>query len=66
LLLVLNLALPLFIPNVAWQAHLGGGLVGIIVVGLWHQLKPSPRINTVRSAISYGVGVLAMVMVLLA
>lgn len=34
LLLLINLALPLFIPGIAWQAHLGGLLVGL-VSGLW-------------------------------
>jgi membrane associated rhomboid family serine protease len=34
LLLAINLALPLFVPNIAWQAHLGGLVVGI-ASGLW-------------------------------
>jgi membrane associated rhomboid family serine protease len=34
LLLAINLALPLFVPNIAWQAHLGGLLVGL-ASGLW-------------------------------
>lgn len=33
-LLAINLALPLFVPNIAWQAHLGGLVVGL-VSGLW-------------------------------
>lgn len=34
LLLAINLALPLFIPGIAWQAHVGGLIVGL-VSGLW-------------------------------
>lgn len=35
LLLGINLALPLFIPRIAWEAHLGGLLAGIVIAGLW-------------------------------
>lgn len=31
LLLLINMALPLFIPRIAWQAHLGGFLAGALV-----------------------------------
>ncbi len=34
ILLAINFALPLFIPNIAWQAHLGGLVTGM-VIGLW-------------------------------
>jgi membrane associated rhomboid family serine protease len=30
-LLLINLALPLFVPNIAWQAHVGGLLVGALI-----------------------------------
>ena len=35
LLLGINLALPLFIPRIAWEAHLGGLLAGLVIAGLW-------------------------------
>jgi membrane associated rhomboid family serine protease len=33
-LLLINLALPLFIPGIAWQAHVGGLVTGL-AIGLW-------------------------------
>lgn len=34
-LLLINLALPLFIPNIAWQAHVGGLVVGALSGVIW-------------------------------
>jgi membrane associated rhomboid family serine protease len=34
-LLAINLALPLFIPNVAWQAHVGGLAAGLLLAWVW-------------------------------
>ena len=34
-LLAINLALPLFIPNVAWQAHVGGLAAGLVMAWAW-------------------------------
>jgi membrane associated rhomboid family serine protease len=31
LLLLINLALPLFVPNIAWQAHVGGLVAGALI-----------------------------------
>jgi membrane associated rhomboid family serine protease len=31
LLLLINLALPLFVPNIAWQAHVGGLVAGTLI-----------------------------------
>lgn len=47
LLLLLNLALPLFIPGIAWQAHVGGLLVGLATGLAWAM---HPRISTRRLA----------------
>ncbi len=38
----LNIALPLLIPQIAWQAHLGGVLAGL-VMGLWFSRTASRR-----------------------
>lgn len=38
--MALNFALPLFVPNIAWQAHVGGLVVGIIAMAaLWPWLQ---------------------------
>ena len=37
--LLVNAALPLVVPNLAWEAHLGGLLAGYGLGCLWHPLK---------------------------
>lgn len=37
-LLLLNAALPFFIPRIDWRAHLGGLLTGIVIAFIWEQL----------------------------
>lgn len=34
-LLAINLALPLFVPQIAWQAHLGGLIAGFGIAAIW-------------------------------
>ncbi len=36
-ILLINMALPLFIPRIDWRAHLGGLVTGIIIAFLWEQ-----------------------------
>lgn len=31
--IAINVALPFFIPNIAWQAHVGGFLAGLVIAG---------------------------------
>lgn len=54
ILLLLNMALPLFVPNIAWRAHFGGFAAGILIAWLWSTFavgKPNARaIRTVIAA----------------
>ena len=46
-LLAINMALPLFIPGIAWQAHVGGLLAGVVVGFAWaRQGRAAPRART--------------------
>jgi membrane associated rhomboid family serine protease len=38
LLLVLNLSIPFVVPNVAWEAHVGGLIAGIAIAAAWDRL----------------------------
>lgn len=33
-LIVINMLIPLWLPNIAWQAHLGGAIAGAVVAGI--------------------------------
>lgn len=43
LLLAINLALPAVIPNIAWEAHLGGLVAGGLVAAAWDRIPVSGR-----------------------
>ncbi len=55
-ILLINMALPLFIRNIDWRAHLGGLAVGVLVAFLWEQIA-SGRDNArqMRAAIAFAV-----------
>lgn len=63
-LLAINLALPLFLPGIAWQAHLGGLAAGALIAAVWG-LSRRPTL-AVRTAAGIVVGVVALAAVLLA
>jgi membrane associated rhomboid family serine protease len=51
-LLLINLALPLFVPNIGWQAHLGGLMAGAVIGLRWARrgrragaVTPSSRVG---------------------
>jgi len=66
-LLLINMALPLFIPNIDWRAHLGGLVTGIAVAFLWEQIAAG-RANAkqMRVVISFAMmlAMLALLVVL--
>lgn len=66
-LLLINMALPLFIPNIDWRAHLGGLVTGIAVAFLWEQIAAGRKnAKQMRVAISFAmmVAMLALLVVL--
>ncbi len=63
LLLGINMALPLFIPQIAWQAHLGGLVAGVLIVSLWTLPGVRPR-RLARAAVATGVGLVSLALVL--
>ena len=66
-ILLINLALPLFIPNIDWRAHLGGLVTGIAVAFLWEQIaagRQNARRGRAVVAFAVLVALLAMLAVL--
>jgi membrane associated rhomboid family serine protease len=60
-LLVINALLPLFLPGIAWQAHLGGLLAGVAMAELWRKVDG----QTARAAVNFGMLVAAVAAVML-
>jgi membrane associated rhomboid family serine protease len=65
LLLGINLALPLFIQNIAWQAHVGGLVAGALIGAVWDRLPRDKGSAWKRTAVALLVGVAAMAAALL-
>lgn len=66
LLLAINLALPLFLPRIAWQAHVGGLIAGILIAAAWDRMPLAGRAAAIRRvAVAVAVGGAAMAVVLL-
>ena len=66
LLLGINLALPLFVTNIAWEAHMGGLVMGMIAAALWQRLPPTPRSPLMRALVVYGLGAAALLAIVVA
>jgi rhomboid protease GluP len=67
LLLGINLAIPLFVPNVAWEAHLGGLAAGIAIAAAWDQLpKRGSGATGRRIAVALAVAIVAAAVILVA
>jgi len=65
-LLAINLALPLFVPRIAWQAHVGGLVAGLLIVAAWQHLPGrDARATNLRAASALAVGVVAVLIALL-
>ncbi|MFH1331651.1 MAG: rhomboid family intramembrane serine protease [Actinomycetota bacterium] len=65
LLLAINLALPLFVRNIAWQAHVGGLLAGILIAAAWDRISlPGRTAVWRRLLVALAVGGAALALVL--
>ncbi len=63
-ILLINMALPLFIPRIDWRGHLGGLVTGIVVAFLWERVASGrPNARTLRAVTGYAV--LALLLVLM-
>jgi membrane associated rhomboid family serine protease len=65
-LLVINAALPLLIPHIAWQAHLGGLVAGFGIASMWGVFARSSDRAPFRTLIASVFGVAALALVVLA
>lgn len=65
-LILINAALPLFLPIIDWRAHLGGLVIGITVAAGWSQFAAGKRnAETIRTAIGFGLAGLGLVIAIL-
>ncbi len=64
-LLAINFALPLFLPNIAWQAHLGGIVTGAVIGFLWSAQRRRSRGVLALAASALVVGILVVVVSLM-
>lgn len=58
--LLLNAALPLLIPGISWQGHLGGLVAGVMIGEAWSRIKAVQQ----RALVPVGMAVLAVLAVL--
>ena len=66
LLLGINLALPILVPGIAWEAHVGGLVMGMIIVALWQRIPPGPRTALSRRLVVYGLALVALLLIVAA
>ncbi|HWH31336.1 MAG TPA: rhomboid family intramembrane serine protease [Egibacteraceae bacterium] len=65
MLLGINAALPILVPQIAWQAHLGGFLAGFLLGMVWSAVRGQERATVLRAASGYGLAALAWLALLL-
>lgn len=58
-ILGINLLLPLAVPRIAWEAHVGGLIAGFLIALAWTQIARDER---TRSMIAFAVAAVAMVL----
>jgi membrane associated rhomboid family serine protease len=66
ILLGINLALPLFVARIAWEAHVGGLIAGLLIVAAWQRLPGrDARSTNLRTISALTVGAAAVLIALL-
>ena len=61
-LLVINMALPLFVGGIAWTAHVGGFAAGFLIAWLWSLLAVGkPNARAIRTVIAVGIAVAVVI-----
>lgn len=65
-LLAINLALPLFVRNIAWQAHVGGLVAGGLIAAVWDRLPRGKPGAARRVLVALAVAAAGMAVVLFA
>jgi membrane associated rhomboid family serine protease len=61
-LLLINAALPFFLPGIAWQAHLGGLIAGFLIGEAWSRIRGqnAERLRTVVGFATVGLAVVSV------
>jgi membrane associated rhomboid family serine protease len=49
-LIIINMALPLVYPGIAWQAHLGGVIAGAVIAAAWSRMRTPGRTGILQRA----------------
>lgn len=62
-LLLINAAIPFLIPNISWQAHLGGLVAGFVISEAWSRIR-GPQTNLYRTLTGVVVALIAVISVL--
>lgn len=63
-LLLINAAIPLFVPTIAWQAHLGGLIAGFAIGEIWSRIR-GQNAPALRTAVGVAVSLLAILAILI-
>jgi membrane associated rhomboid family serine protease len=66
ILLAINLALPFVYARIAWEAHMGGLVAGLLIVAAWQRIPGRDNRSTnLRTISALAVGAVAVLVALL-